>query len=180
MHDWSHGQSVHLNQMGFLMSVKEMLENIDVSLCSIEECAAIYSLANRLAKYQMSNLTAFSKPDDARNYLQNAYMGFEYEIFGVIFLDNQNRILATKELFRGTIDSASIYPREVAKLALKHNAAACMFFHNHPSGAVEPSNADRKITERLKDALDLLNIRVLDHFVVGREGAVSFVERGFL
>lgn len=157
-----------------------MLGNIDVSICGIEECAAIYSLANRLAKYQMSNLTAFSKPDDARTYLQNAYMGFEYEIFGVIFLDSQNRILATEEMFRGTIDAASIYPREVAKLALQHNAAACLFFHNHPSGVVEPSNADRKITERLKEALELFNIKVLDHFVVGKEGAISFVERGIL
>jgi len=160
--------------------MKDMLDSIDVAKCDIEECAAIYSLANRLAKFQMSCLTAFTKPDDARTYLRDAYMGFEYEIFGVIFLDNQHRILASDELFRGTIDGASVYPREVAKLALKHNAAACIFFHNHPSGVVEPSSADRAITERLKDALRVLDVRVLDHFVVGKEGSVSFAERGLI
>ena len=162
------------------MSVEETLKNIDVSLCSIEECVAVYSLASRLAKYQMNNMTAFSSPNEAKSYLQKAYMGFEYEIFGVILLDVNNRILATKELFRGTIDCASVYPREVAKLALQQNASRCMFFHNHPSGAIEPSNADRRITRRLKDALGLLDIDVLDHFIVGKEGSLSFAERGIL
>jgi len=157
-----------------------MLNGINVAKCDIEECAAIYSLANRLAKFQMSSLTTFTKPDDAGAYLRNAYMGFECEIFGVIFLDNGHRILASVELFRGTINTASVYPREVAKLALKHNAAACIFFHNHVSGAVEPSTADKAITARLKDALSLLDVRVLDHFVVGKEGFVSFAERGFI
>ena len=160
--------------------MKEVLDSIDVEKCDIEERAAIYSLASRLAKFQMSSLTVFAKPDDARAYLRAAYKGLEHEIFGVVFLDNQHRILASEELFRGTIDGASVYPREVAKLALKHNAAACIFFHNHPSGVVEPSSADRAVTERLKDALRLLDVRVLDHFVVGKEGSVSFAERGLI
>lgn len=157
-----------------------MLQGIDVAKCDIEECAAIYSLGNRLAKYQLDNLIDFTSPELVCKYLRHAYMGFEHEIFGVILLDNQHRMLVNCELFRGTIDSASVYPREVAKFALKHNAAACIFFHNHPSGVVEPSTADQGITIRLKDALALLDIRVLDHLVVGKEGSVSFANRGLI
>lgn len=160
--------------------MKKVLDGIDVAKCDIEERAAIYSLANRLAKFQMSCLVAVEEPDDVRTYLRTSYMGFEREIFGVILLDNKNRILTCSELFQGTINEASVYPREVAKLALKHNAASCIFFHNHPSGVVEPSSADRVITKQLKDMLGVFNVEVLDHFVVGKESSVSFVERGFI
>ncbi|WP_375142670.1 JAB domain-containing protein [Methylomonas koyamae] len=96
-----------------------------------------------------------------------------------VFLDNQHKVIACEELFRGTIDGASVYPREVVKTALQHNAAALIFAHNHPSGISQPSQADRVITEKLKSALALIDIRVLDHFVVG-EAVYSFAEHGLL
>ncbi|MEZ8170224.1 JAB domain-containing protein, partial [Vibrio sp. FF266] len=102
------------------------------------------------------------------------------EVFGVIFLDSQHRVLRTKEMFNGTIDTASVYPREVVKESLATNAIAVIFYHNHPSGDATPSQADRRITRRLTDALALVDIRVLDHFVVSFEDVVSFVERGWI
>jgi DNA repair protein RadC len=103
-----------------------------------------------------------------------------HEVFACIYLDNQHRVLAFDELFRGTIDGASVYPREVVKAALKRNAAALILAHNHPSGVAEPSAADRQLTRRLKDALALVDIRVLDHVVVGDGETVSLAERGWV
>ena len=101
-------------------------------------------------------------------------------MFSVIFLDNRHRVISFEIMFRGTIDGSSVYPREVVKTALKHNAAATIFAHNHPSGDPEPSKADESITQRLKEALALVDIRVLDHLVVGSSEIVSFAERGLL
>lgn len=119
-------------------------------------------------------------PAVVRQYLRIKTAHLQHEVFLVMFLNSQNRVIAIEEMFRGTIDGASVYPREVAKTALKHNAAAVIFAHNHPSGQTEPSTADRTITVRLVQALDLLDIRVLDHFVVGPVGITSFAERGLL
>ena len=102
------------------------------------------------------------------------------EVFACLYLDNRHRVLHFEELFRGTIDGASVHPREVVKAALHRNAAAVILAHNHPSGVAEPSAADRQITERLKSALQLVEIRVLDHLVVGDQDCVSFAERGWL
>ena len=102
-----------------------------------------------------------------------------YELFAVLWLDNRHRVIAFEELFRGTIDGASVHPREVVRAAIDHNAAACIFAHNHPSGVEEPSQADLRITNRLKDALDLVDVRVLDHMIVG-DTMCSFAERGLL
>ncbi|MCG6507504.1 DNA repair protein RadC, partial [Vibrio parahaemolyticus] len=102
------------------------------------------------------------------------------EAFYILFLDNQHRVIRDEVLFEGTIDAASVYPREVVKRALHHNAAALILAHNHPSGVAEPSQADRRITQRLTDALALVDIRVLDHFVVGDGDVVSFAERGWI
>jgi DNA repair protein RadC len=101
-------------------------------------------------------------------------------VFACLFLDNQNRVIQLIELFRGTIDSTSVYPREVAKQALHHNAAAVIFAHNHPSGIAEPSLADKHITEKLKQALALFDIRVLDHFIIGDGQPYSFAEHGLI
>ena len=101
-------------------------------------------------------------------------------LFLVLFLDNQNQLLASEEMFRGTINAASVYPREIVKAALQHNAAAVILAHNHPSGEPEPSLADRSLTERLLAALSLVDIRVLDHLVIGGSNTVSFAERGWL
>ena len=135
---------------------------------------AMQSLLNNVRYDVLSN------PSQTRDYLRLRLGRCECEFFGALYLDNRHRVIACEELFRGTIDGASVYPREVVKDALKHNAAAIIFYHNHPSGVCEPSQADRTITERLKDALAIVDIRVLDHYVISQEGSVSFAERGLL
>ncbi len=114
-----------------------------------------------------------------RDYLKGKLRDYSHEVFACLFLDNRHRVIEFEELFTGTIDGASVYPREVVKRALAHNAAAIIFAHNHPSGVAEPSESDKRITQRLKDALALIDVRVLDHFVVGDE-LISFAERGLL
>jgi DNA repair protein RadC len=120
-----------------------------------------------------------TSPQATRTYLQLKLHALEHEVFAVLFLDQRHRVISFDTMFTGTIDGASVYPREVVKAALKHNAAAVILAHNHPSGVAEPSQADQNITRRLQDALNLIDVRVLDHFVVGAE-AVSFAERGLL
>ena len=120
-----------------------------------------------------------STPGDTTRYLEAALGHLEHERFCAIWLDNRHRVIRFDELSRGTIDGASVYPREVVKAALSVNAAACIFAHNHPSGIAEPSQADERITQRLKSALALVDIRVLDHIVIGQT-SVSFAERGLL
>lgn len=123
---------------------------------------------------------SISNPREMIEYLTLQLTPYEYEVFGVLFLDNRHRVIIFEELFRGTIDGAAVHPREVVRRALFHNAAAAVLAHNHPSGCTEPSSADRHITERLKTALALIDVRVLDHIVVGGNSAVSFAERGLL
>lgn len=123
---------------------------------------------------------ALTSPNLVRSRLRLSIGLLEHEVFRVIFLDNQHRVIEEEDMFRGTIDSATVHPREVVKRALQLNAAAVIFGHNHPSGVSEPSSADRIITNRLKDGLELVGIRVLDHMVVGGEETVSFAERGWL
>jgi DNA repair protein RadC len=115
-----------------------------------------------------------------RNYVKSRLRPYNREVFLCLFLDNHNRVIATEELFHGTIDNASVHPRVVVDRALFHNAAALIFAHNHPSGVAEPSHADIGITRRLKNALSMIDIRTLDHFVVGDTEVVSLAERGVL
>jgi DNA repair protein RadC len=124
--------------------------------------------------------SALSNPRITREYLALRFAGLEHEVFACIYLDNRHRPIACEELFRGTIDGASVHPREVVKRALVHNAAAVILAHNHPSGVAEPSQADELITRRLKEALALVDIRVLDHVVVGSGHALSMAERGLI
>ena len=121
-----------------------------------------------------------SNPEETRNYLRLRLADYQNEVFGAVFLNNRHRIIAVRELFQGTIDGASIHPRVVVQQALSMNAAALVLFHNHPSGVAEPSHADEAITQRLKNALALVDVRVLDHFVVSAGESVSFAERGLL
>lgn len=123
---------------------------------------------------------SLTSPDLVRQYLSVRLGNAEREIFCVLFLDNQNRLIVAEDLFMGTIDGASVYPREVVKIALKQNAAAVILSHNHPSGVLDPSAADKRITVRLQQALELIDVRVIDHFVVSGANAVSFAERGFI
>ncbi|MCL7420786.1 MAG: DNA repair protein RadC [Methylobacter sp.] len=141
---------------------------------------AVLEMARRHFKEILRRGNALTSPDITRAYLSAQLRGYSYEVFACLFLDNQHRVIQLDELFRGTIDSASVYPREVARQALRHNAAAVIFAHNHPSGISEPSQADRLITEKLKQALALFDIRVLDHFIIGDGQPYSFAEHGLL
>ena len=121
-----------------------------------------------------------SSPAAVRDYLRLALTDKAHEVFVVIFLDAQNRAIATEEMFRGTLTQTSVYPREIVKAALINNAASVIFAHNHPSGVAEPSRADELLTHALKQALALVDVKVLDHFVVGGTAVISFAERGLL
>ena len=123
---------------------------------------------------------ALTSPGAVRDYLRLLLHDRPHEVFVCVFLDSQNRVLAADELFRGTLAQTSVYPREVVKEALAHNAAAVIFAHNHPSGVAEPSRADELLTQALKQALALVDVRTLDHFVVAENQLISFAERGLM
>ena len=137
-------------------------------------------LEQRLAYRLGSEGVAFTSPIECRRYLSLKLAEQEREVFVVLFLDNRHRLIKYDELFYGTIDGASVHPREVVKAALKYNAAAVILSHNHPSGVPEPSQADKQITRHLKEALNLVDIRLLDHIVVGGVDTVSFAELGLM
>jgi len=124
--------------------------------------------------------SALTSPAAVRDYLRLALSGKEREFFLVVFLDAQHRVIGIEELFSGTLTQTSVYPREVVKAALKVNAAAVIFAHNHPSGVAEPSQADELLTRQLKDALAMVDVKALDHFIVAGGQALSFAERGLL
>lgn len=141
---------------------------------------AVVELVRRGLAEQLAQGTGLNSPQAVRDYLRLALEASPHEVFMVLCLDAQNRLIGADELFRGTLTQTSVYPREVVKLALGRNAAAVVFAHNHPSGIAEPSRADELLTSALQQALGLVDIRVLDHFVVGRGAIVSFAERGLL
>lgn len=141
---------------------------------------AALELSERFLQSNFERGDAISDPGMTRRYLKGKLRGYTREVFACMYLDNQHRLIRYEELFFGTIDGASVHPREVVKRVLKHNAAAVIFAHNHPSGVAEPSQADRRITDRLKSALLLVDVRVLDHMIVGDGEVLSFAERGLL
>ena len=122
----------------------------------------------------------FSSPGDTKSYLMLKLAELEHEVFSILYLDTRHRLIEYVELFRGTVNGASVHPREVVKEALKRNAAAVIFAHNHPSGVPEPSEADKHLTNKLSDALRVLDVRVLDHIIVGGMETISFSERGLV
>lgn len=140
----------------------------------------ILLMARQLASLRLRKGRALTSPKEVFSHLQALLADYEHEVFALLMLDSRHRVIAFEELFRGTLDGASVYPREVVKLALEHNAAALILVHNHPSGDPEPSMADRNLTTKLQDALNLVGVRTLDHVVVGQEDCVSLAERGYL
>jgi DNA repair protein RadC len=140
----------------------------------------ILTMAKQLIKRRFRRGNALTSPNDARDFLILELALLEHEVFYCIFLDNQHRILEAECCFRGTLDSSCVYPREIVKRTLQLNAAALILAHNHPSGITEPSEADRAITRRLIDALKLVDVRVLDHFIIGGTELFSFAEHGLL
>ena len=144
------------------------------------ELVAVLELARRALAQRLSEQPAFDSPASVGEYLQLQLGGRTHEVFAVLFLDTQHRLIALEELFRGTLAQTSVYPREVALRALHHHAAAVVLAHNHPSGVTEPSRADELLTRHLKDALALIDVRVLDHIVVARGGWCSMAEKGLV
>jgi DNA repair protein RadC len=139
---------------------------------------AVMELSRRYLQEQLVRDHVFTSPTAVKNYIQSHLGGRHQEVFAALFLDSQHRLIVCEELFFGTIDGAAVYPREVVKRALAHNAGAVIVAHNHPSGIAEPSQDDRRITDRLKQALDLVDVRLLDHLVVGAGSVVSMAEMG--
>lgn len=137
-------------------------------------------LVQRWMLEELRRAPVLESPKTVREYLAIFYTGQERELFSCLFLDNRHRLIAVEEMFRGTIDGATVHPREVVKRALKLNAAAVILAHNHPTGIAEPSQADEMITARVRDALALVDIRVLDHLIVGGTTVTSFAERGLI
>jgi DNA repair protein RadC len=146
----------------------------------LAQLGAALELARRALREEISTRDALSSPRAVRDYLRLALSGREQEVFVILLLDAQHRVIACEELFRGTLTQTSVYPREVVKCALGRNAAAVIFAHNHPSGVAEPSHADEILTRSLKSALALVDIQVLDHFIVAGTRTMSFAERGLL
>ncbi|MXS84588.1 JAB domain-containing protein [Nitrosomonas sp. HPC101] len=141
---------------------------------------AVMEMARRALAEELKSGDIMNSPQSVRSYLRLSLSGRPHEVFVGIFLDARHRTIVTEELFNGTLTQASVYPREVVKRALYHNAAAMIFAHNHPSGIAEPSKADETLTQSLKQALALVDVKVLDHFVIGGSEVVSFAERGLI
>lgn len=144
------------------------------------ELLAVMELARRGLTAGLREEPVFTTPQRVKDYLQMRLGGLPHEVFAVLFLDAQQRLIACEEMFRGTLTQTSVYPREVVKRALELNTASVILSHNHPSGVLEPSRADELLTQTLKSSLQLVDVRVLDHVVVGRTGALSFAERGLM
>lgn len=144
------------------------------------ELSAVLEIARRTLRGQLVQRSVMDSPQTVRHFLELQLAGLPHEVFAVLFLDAQNRLLLFQEMFRGTLSQTSVHPREVVKQALHLNAAAVVLAHNHPSGTPEPSRADEALTQVLKSALALIEVRVLDHFVVARGGVVSLAERGLM
>lgn len=164
----------------FTASEKDFCEIHGMGQAKFVQLQAVLEMARRALQEEMQTGDALNSPRAVRDYLQLLLRGRAQEVFMVIFLDAQHRVIASEELFSGTLTQTSVYPREVVKRALHHNAAAVIFAHNHPSGVAEPSQSDKMLTDALKQALALVDVRVLDHFIVAGSGCLSFAERGLV
>lgn len=166
---------------GLFTATADRIERVKgLGIAKRVQLLAVRELAVRALRAEMTSRTQLSSPQSVRDYLRLSLMGQEREVFVVVFLDAQHRVIASEELFAGTLTQTSVFPREVIKRALARNAAAVILAHNHPSGVVEPSHADAHLTTSLKRALELVDVRVLDHFIVAEGGIMSFAERGML
>ena len=160
--------------------LNESMPSYDVQPKSITKLQVAKELVRRSLLETLRHRDVLSSPASVRDYLRMTLTGREYEVFMVLFLDAQHRVIDSEEMFRGTLTQTSVYPREVVKRSLFNNAAAVIFAHNHPSGIPEPSRADEALTQALKQALALVDVRVLDHFVIAASSVMSFAERGLL
>ena len=159
---------------------EDRFANLHPSQLNSAEKQSLVTLALGILKQRHRAGRVLSSPEQTQAFLRLKLIDRKHEVFGALFLDNRHRVIEVAEMFQGTIDGASVHPRVVVQRALEVNAAAIVFFHNHPSGVAEPSHADEAITRRLRDALALVDIRVLDHFVVAAGESMSFAESGLL
>ncbi|MBQ4834669.1 DNA repair protein RadC [Pseudoalteromonas sp. MMG010] len=164
----------------FNASMKEFCSQKGLGIAKYVQLQAVLELSQRYLQESCEREAIFNSPTAVYDYLTIQMRGLQQEVFMILYLDSQNRLVKDEILFYGTINSASVYPREVVKAALKNNAAGVIFAHNHPSGIAEPSEADKLITQKLQKALQLIDINVLDHIVVGGENCVSFAQRGLI
>jgi DNA repair protein RadC len=164
----------------FAASEKDFCALHGMGQAKFVQLQAVVEMARRALQEEMQSGDALNSPRAVREYLQLLLRTRPQEVFVAIFLDAQHRVIASEELFHGTLTQTSVYPREVVKRALHHNAAALIFAHNHPSGVAEPSESDRLLTDALKNSLQLVDVRVLDHFIVAGAGCLSFAEKGML
>ena len=174
-----------LNEFGSLRALLEadfdrIQHSRGLGVAKYAQLQASLEMARRHLAEVLRKGDAITSPTITRTYLTSRLRGYAHEVFACLFLDNQHRVIEYEELFRGIIDGASVYPREVVKRALGLNTAAVIFAHNHPSGIAEHSEADKHITQRLKQALNLIDVRVLDHFIIGEGAAFSFAEHGLI
>ena len=174
-----------INQFGGLRSLLSASKSQVCKLAGVgpvkyAQLQAAAEISKRIAHENLQRGQILTNPDLTRDYLMRQLADRSYEGFALLLLDTQHRVIQFVELFRGTIDSASVYPREVVSLVLEKKAAAVIVCHNHPSGIAEPSQADRRITERIKNALATIDVSLLDHMVVGDQEIVSFAERGWI
>ena len=166
---------------GLLSSnVAQLRNTVGLGKAKTAELGAIMEICQRVLSERMSRRCIINSPDTTRQYLQLHFRGLQREEFACLFLDTRHHVLALETLFKGTIDSAAVYPREVVKRALELNATSVIISHNHPSGDAEPSQADIRVTETIKNALQLLDIRLLDHMIIGKGVVVSLAERGLI
>ncbi|MDR1367209.1 MAG: DNA repair protein RadC [Candidatus Accumulibacter sp.] len=174
---------VSFGSLGALFSAKlsDFSAIPGIGTAKYAQLQAVLEMTKRSLVEEMKLKNAFSSPKAVRDYLRLNLSGLAHEVFFALWLDAQNRLILSEELFRGTLTHTSVYPREVVKKALMHNAAAIIFAHNHPSGISNASDADKELTRRLKKALDLIDVKVLDHFIVAAQSTpVSFIENGWL
>jgi DNA repair protein RadC len=169
------------NGLGGLMAAPGNLQDVKgLGPAKKAQLAAVMEVAKRCLRQDLQSGGALTSPGAVRDYLRLAIAEREHEVFVCLWLDAQHRVTSCEELFRGTLTQTSVYPREIVKAALRANAAAVIFAHNHPSGVAQPSQADELLTRNLKEALALVEIKVLDHFIVAGSQALSFAERGLL
>ncbi|WP_372762834.1 DNA repair protein RadC [Pseudoalteromonas sp.] len=164
----------------FNATLEEFCAQKGLGVAKYVQLQAVLELSRRYMQEQCQRDTVFNSPNAVYEYLTLQMRGLQQEVFMVLYLDSQNHLIKDEILFYGTINAASVYPREVVKAALKNNAAAVILAHNHPSGIAEPSQADKLITTKLQQALQLVDINVLDHIIVGGENCVSFAQRGLI
>ena len=159
---------------------KNFCQGKGLGMATYVQCQAVLEIARRHYAEHLGERDNFTSPEHVRDYLQASLRDRQAEVFCVLFLDNRHRLICFEECFNGTIDGASVHPREIVRKAIHHNAAAVILAHNHPSGIAEPSQADIALTARLKESLGLVDVRVLDHFIVGDGLPISFSERGLM